>query len=81
MGNYNKKASTLSNKPLSNSTWVSPDGMSFYIENVSDTDEDGFYLVEVIDTASKDDESSFGDELTSDEWLGMVSTFNLQLQG
>lgn len=67
-------------KPLIGSTWVSPEGMSFYIEHVSASDEDDFYLVDIIDTPSKGDPFAAGDELTSIEWLEMVSTFKLQLQ-
>lgn len=66
--------------PVANTTWSSPDGMSFHIEHVSEVDEDGFYLVEIIDTASKGDPFAAGDELTSEEWLSMVATYSLEFQ-
>ncbi|EHH0751540.1 TPA: hypothetical protein ACGUMO_001368 [Vibrio vulnificus] len=69
----------IKNKPLEGSTWLSPDGMSFYIEHVSEA-TDGFYTVEIIDTGSKDDPFAEGDLLTSNEWLEMVNRFQLSPQ-
>ncbi|NAZ72043.1 hypothetical protein [Vibrio toranzoniae] len=70
----------MSNIPVENTTWVSSEGMSIFIERVSEVDDDGFYLVEIIDTASKGDSFAAGDELTSREWEQMVSTFGLQVK-
>ena len=63
-------------KPEENTIWESDEGMRFYIERVSEDDD--FYMVDVIDEASKDDPFAAGDELTKSEWLEMVKRYDLK---
>ncbi|MBF4333469.1 hypothetical protein EAY29_24945, partial [Vibrio anguillarum] len=58
-------------KPLPNTTWLSEDGMSIYVERVYVYDDD-FCLIGIIDTYSKDDPLADGDELTLEEWHEFV---------
>ncbi len=52
--------------------------MRFVVEDVTlDEDEEGFFLVQLIDEASADDMSAMGDELDPDEWFGLVDQYGL----
>lgn len=65
--------------PTLHSTWESEDGMSIYIEGISDVDDDGFFLVDIIDSASKNDPYACSEQLTSSEWFSMVDSYSFQL--
>lgn len=55
-----------------------PIGMRFVVEDVTlDEDEEGFFLVQLIDEASADDMSATGDELDPDEWFALVDQYGL----
>ncbi|SEK88644.1 hypothetical protein [Nitrosovibrio tenuis] len=55
-----------------------PLGMRFVVEDVIfDEDEEGFFLVQLIDKASADDMSVMGDELDPDEWFALVDQYGL----
>lgn len=56
----------------------SPVGMRFVVEDVTlDEDEEGFFLVQMIDEATADDTSAMGDELDPDEWFQLVAQYGL----
>ncbi|WP_418114494.1 hypothetical protein RJD40_20040 [Vibrio scophthalmi] len=65
-------------KPQAGTTWVSAEGYSFYIEDVWGEDDDDFFLVDIIDTPSRNDFDAAGDQLTGDEWHQMIERFNLK---
>ncbi|SEL00133.1 hypothetical protein [Nitrosovibrio tenuis] len=55
-----------------------PIGMRFVVEDVTlDEDEEGFFLVQVIDESSDDDTSALGDELDPEEWFTLVDRYGL----
>lgn len=55
-----------------------PIGMRFVVEDVTlDEDEEGFFLVQLIDEASADDMSAMGDELDPDERFALVEQYGL----
>jgi len=56
-------------------------GVSFYIEGAYGDDPDEFYMVEVIDGASKDDPSAMSDEMIKEEWESLVNRHGLKFQG
>lgn len=50
------------------------------VENVTvleDEEDEGFFLVEMIDEASSEDFSAMGHELTPDEWFDLVEQYGL----
>lgn len=51
--------------------------MRFVVEEVGEPDEDGFFLVSMIDEACAGDPLAAGDELTSDEWFDFVDEHGL----
>ncbi|MGL6410884.1 hypothetical protein ACSZMR_12900 [Aeromonas veronii] len=57
------------------------EGMRLIIEEVfgpeDELDEDEFYLVNVIDEASKDDYSAIGDEMDNSQWQALVEEYGL----
>ena len=44
---------------------------------IFDEDEEGFFLVQLIDEASADDMGAMGDELDPDEWFALVEQYGL----
>ncbi len=55
-------------------------GMRFTVEDVSvvdDGENNGFFLVSMIDEASTDDMSAGGNELDPDEWFALVDLYGL----
>ncbi len=55
-----------------------PLGMRFVVEDVIfDEDEEGFFLVQLIDEASAGDPDAIGDELDPDEWFALVEQYGL----
>ena len=55
-----------------------PLGMRFIVEDVIfDEDEEGFFLVQMIDEASAGDMSAMGDELDPDKWFALVEQYGL----
>lgn len=55
-------------------------GMRLIVENVFGEPDGDFYLVEVIDEASKDDMSATGDELDNTQWEELCSEYGLEYQ-
>lgn len=57
------------------------EGMRLVVEDVfgpeDELDDDEFYVVNVIDEASKDDYSAPGDEMDRDEWEALVEEYGL----
>jgi hypothetical protein len=53
-----------------------PAGMRFVVEEVT-IDDEGFFLVEMIDEPSANDMSAIGDELDPDEWFALVEQYGL----
>lgn len=58
------------------------EGMRLFVEDVfgpedDELDEDEFYLVNVIDEASKDDFSAMGDEMDNSQWQALVEEYGL----
>jgi hypothetical protein len=50
------------------------------VENVTvleDEEDEGFFLVEMIDEASSGDFGAMGDELTPDQWFDLVEEYGL----
>ncbi len=56
-------------------------GMRICIESAYGDDPDEFYLVEVIDAASKDDFSAMGDEMDKEQWESLVAEYGLEYRG
>ncbi|SEO10667.1 hypothetical protein SAMN05216404_111105 [Nitrosospira multiformis] len=55
-----------------------PLGMRFVVEDVIFAeDEEGFFLVQMIDEASAGDMTAMGDELDPDEWFTLVDQYGL----
>lgn len=52
-------------------------GMRLVVEDVFAEDGDDFYLVNVIDEASKDDLSAMGDEMDGEQWEALVAEYGL----
>lgn len=65
-------------KPQPNTTWLSEDGTSVYVESVDNVDDD-FCLINIIDADSKDDPLAAGDQLTLEEWHELVQSHDLHL--
>jgi hypothetical protein len=57
------------------------EGMRLVVEDVFAEEGDDFYLVNVIDEASKDDFSAMGDEMDGDQWESLVAEYGLVHQG
>jgi hypothetical protein len=72
-------STTLPEKGLYTSTKLATD-MRFVVEDVISTDDD-FYLVHVVDEASKDDMSAMSDEFDNEEWQALVDKFGLIYSG
>ena len=56
------------------------DGMRLIVESASGENPDEFYLVEVIDEASKDDAFASGDEMDNKQWESLCAEYGLVLQ-
>lgn len=56
-------------------------GMRLVVEDVFAEEGDDFYLVNVIDEASKDDFSAMGDEMDGEQWEAFVAEYGLVHQG
>ena len=56
-------------------------GMRLVVEDVFAEEGDDFYLVNVIDEASKDDFSAMGDEMDGEQWEALVAEYGLVHQG
>lgn len=56
-------------------------GMRICVENAYGDDPSNFYLVEVIDEASKGDPSAMGDEMDKEQWESLVLEYGLKFQG
>lgn len=60
-------------------------GMRIVVEEVfgptDDDPDDDFYLVNIIDEASKDDYSVDGDEMNGEQWEAFVAEYGLVHQG
>ena len=57
-------------------------GMAFLVEDVSisdDLEDEGFFLVSMIDEASTSDPEAMGDELNPDQWFELVEKYGLVL--
>ena len=57
------------------------EGMRLVVEDVFAEEGDDFYLVNVIDEASKDDFSAMGDEMDGEQWEALVAEYGLVHQG
>lgn len=73
------------NRPPEKGVYVStkkPIGMRFVVEDVTlDEDEEGFFLVQLIDEASANDISAIRDELDTDEWFELADQYGLVKSG
>jgi hypothetical protein len=56
------------------------DGMRFIVESVFGEKPDEFYLVEVIDEASKGDPFADGDEMDNKQWESLCAEYGLVFQ-
>lgn len=56
-------------------------GMKLYVENAYGDEPNEFYLVELIDEASRNDPSALGDELDKEQWESLVNEYGLIYQG
>ena len=56
------------------------DGMRLIVESVSGENPDEFYLVEVIDEASRDDAFASGDEMDNKQWELLCTEYGLVFQ-
>ena len=54
--------------------------MRVFVENSYGDSPSEFYLVEVIDEASRDDPSAMADEMDKDQWESLVEEYGLQYQ-
>ena len=63
-------------KPEETQTWKNKDGVSYYVEQVTEL-EDGFVYIQVIPEKDKDDINMVGTGMTLDEWDALVRTHNL----
>lgn len=52
-------------------------GMRLVVEDVFAEEGDDFYLVNVVDEASKDDFSAMGDEMDCEQWEALVAEYGL----
>lgn len=53
-------------------------GMRIVVEDVTEPEADGFFIVSIIDEASAADPGAAGDELAPEEWFALVEQFGLQ---
>lgn len=56
-------------------------GMRLIVESAVGENPDEFYLVEVIDEASRDDSLAMGDEMDKEQWESLVEEYGLEYQG
>lgn len=55
--------------------------MRLYVTNASGDKPEEFYLVEMIDEASKNNTSVMGDELDNEQWESLVKEYGLEFHG
>ena len=55
-------------------------GVQIYVESSFGDNPEEFYLVEIIDEASKDDVFSVGDELDKNQWESLVKEHELEYE-
>ena len=56
------------------------EGMRFIVEDAYGENPEEFYIVELIDEASKNDPLAMGDELDKHQWESMCAEFGLKYQ-
>jgi hypothetical protein len=56
------------------------DGMRIIVERASGENPDEFYIVEIIDEASKDDAFASGDEMDNQQWESLCAEYGLVFQ-
>lgn len=56
-------------------------GMRLCVTDVNGDDPEEFYLVSMIDEASKNDAFAMGDELDNSQWEDLVEEYGLEFQG
>lgn len=52
-------------------------GMRLLVEDVTDADDEGFFLVSMLDEASASDPHAAGDELAANDWFDLVDEYGL----
>ena len=57
------------------------EGMRLCIESAYGDDPNEFYLLEIIDEASKNNSSAMGDEMDKEQWEALVNEYGLEFQG
>ncbi|MEW8338070.1 MAG: hypothetical protein AB2602_10365 [Candidatus Thiodiazotropha sp.] len=55
-------------------------GIRLYVENAFGDDPNVFFIVEVIDEASKNDFTAMGNEMDKKQWEALVEEYGLEYQ-